>query len=300
MGLRRCSESAASQRDSGVFALALVISLFAPPFVEPIGHNGGPSAAADLSAEALGVGTCAVRVVDIDPPWGLLHASLLRDDRDDSLSSFFRNKVLRVFNPELAFTLDSIPYGSYTLRLAHDSTVTSRDAPDGIAVSRADGTPSHASRTAARSATALEATFVLEDSLHAIQVSMKHAFARLATLTIEMVGFRNQKGVAQVTLFNSAEGFPDKPDRAFLHGSSPIVDGESQITFLQVPFGTYGVGVVHDENSNEKMDTNFLGKPREGYGASNDARGRFGPPSFEDARFSVDKDTVTIAIAITY
>jgi uncharacterized protein (DUF2141 family) len=32
------------------------------------------------------------------------------------------------------------------------------------------------------------------------------------------------------------------------------------------------------------MDTNFVGLPKEGYGASNDAKGTFGPPKFKDAK----------------
>ena len=42
----------------------------------------------------------------------------------------------------------------------------------------------------------------------------------------------------------------------------------------------------HDENSNGKLDRNFVGMPKEGVGASNDAKGSFGPPKFADARFS--------------
>jgi uncharacterized protein (DUF2141 family) len=49
--------------------------------------------------------------------------------------------------------------------------------------------------------------------------------------------------------------------------------------------GTYAVSVYHDENSNDKLDTNFLGIPREGVGASNNARGHMGPPKFDSAKF---------------
>ena len=42
-----------------------------------------------------------------------------------------------------------------------------------------------------------------------------------------------------------------------------------------------------DANENEKLDTNFLGIPKEQFGFSNDAKGSFGPPSFESASFEV-------------
>jgi uncharacterized protein (DUF2141 family) len=49
--------------------------------------------------------------------------------------------------------------------------------------------------------------------------------------------------------------------------------------------GVYGISAYHDENANGKLDTNVLGMPTEDYGASRDARGTFGPPRFEDAKF---------------
>lgn len=56
--------------------------------------------------------------------------------------------------------------------------------------------------------------------------------------------------------------------------------------FNKIPPGTYGLSAFHDQNSNGKLDTNFLGMPVEDYCASNNARGFLGPPSFEDAKFS--------------
>ena len=56
-------------------------------------------------------------------------------------------------------------------------------------------------------------------------------------------------------------------------------------TFKEIPKGEYAVAVFHDKNSNEKMDVNFLGIPKEAYGCSNNAKGFMGPPKYEDAKF---------------
>jgi len=48
--------------------------------------------------------------------------------------------------------------------------------------------------------------------------------------------------------------------------------------------GQYAIKVFHDENANGELDINFLGIPKESYGFSNHARGRFGPPPFAEAR----------------
>ena len=52
-----------------------------------------------------------------------------------------------------------------------------------------------------------------------------------------------------------------------------------------LPPGTWAVLSFQDENDNGKLDRNVLGIPKERYAFSRDARGRFGPPSFEDAAF---------------
>ena len=41
---------------------------------------------------------------------------------------------------------------------------------------------------------------------------------------------------------------------------------------FNLPAGNYAVQVMHDENENNKLDTNFMGMPIEGYGFSNNPR----------------------------
>ena len=63
------------------------------------------------------------------------------------------------------------------------------------------------------------------------------------------------------------------------------------LVLRDVPPGRYGVSVMHDRNANGKLDTNIVGIPTEPYGASGDARGRMGPPAFEEAAVDVQGDT---------
>ena len=55
--------------------------------------------------------------------------------------------------------------------------------------------------------------------------------------------------------------------------------------------GEYGVRVMHDENDNNELDANFVGMPTEPWGFSNDAVGSFGPPKWQDVKFTVSGDT---------
>lgn len=107
----------------------------------------------------------------------------------------------------------------------------------------------------------------------------------LCTLRLHLKGLRSASGQVLYTIFNRAEGFPDSPDLAYRKGVATVVGQTLVLELGTLPPGTYAVGVVHDENSNNVVDTNLFGVPREGFGFSNDAKPRWnGPPTFEQAR----------------
>jgi uncharacterized protein (DUF2141 family) len=54
------------------------------------------------------------------------------------------------------------------------------------------------------------------------------------------------------------------------------------------------------ENSNGRLDANFLGIPRERVGASNNAKDHFGPPAFLDASIVYSGGHMQLRIVITY
>jgi uncharacterized protein (DUF2141 family) len=90
-------------------------------------------------------------------------------------------------------------------------------------------------------------------------------------IRVEIAGWRNDKGQVLCALFSSAADFPRKGDKAVAHAKSGISQGRAVCDFQNIAPGTYAVSAFHDENSNSKTDSNFLGMPREGVGASNDA-----------------------------
>lgn len=121
-----------------------------------------------------------------------------------------------------------------------------------------------------------------------------------AQIHVDIVGLRNNKGHVLCFLFSSAIGFPKKDDKAVAHYTAAISNREASCEFSGIAPGTYAVSAFHDENSNGKLDANFMGIPREGVAASNDARGSFGPPKFDEAAFQVSGAQVNLRITITY
>ena len=113
-------------------------------------------------------------------------------------------------------------------------------------------------------------------------------YAEPLTLTVNLKGFKSDKGVVEVALFDQAAAFPTKPEKAIAKQRAPIVGGTATVEFRDLKPGTYAVSAYHDANNNGKMDTNFIGIPKEPTGASNDAKGRMGPPSFKDAQFTLN------------
>lgn len=117
---------------------------------------------------------------------------------------------------------------------------------------------------------------------------------------IDIDGLRSDRGEVLCGLFSSAADFPKKPEKALARYKSTISNGHATCQFESVPSGTYAVSVFHDENSNGKLDTNFLGIPREGVGASNNAAGHLGPPSFSAAAFQHSGNRTTLKITLKY
>lgn len=117
---------------------------------------------------------------------------------------------------------------------------------------------------------------------------------------IEISGLHNDRGRVLCALFSSAVDFPKGTDKAVGHASSDVSHGRAVCEFHGIPSGTYAVSVFHDENFNGKLDTNFMGIPREGVGASNDAKGHFGPPKFAAAAFHFSGGRLELKITINY
>ncbi len=117
-------------------------------------------------------------------------------------------------------------------------------------------------------------------------------------IVVHVTGFRNDNGHARIGLFAHADGFPLDSAKALTGARVAIQGGEAAAVFSDLPYGTYAVIAHHDENDNYRMDVNWLGKPRERYGASNNPRPRLGPPRWQDAHFELNTDTVTVNIKL--
>ena len=103
-------------------------------------------------------------------------------------------------------------------------------------------------------------------------------------LTVEIVNLKSDKGMVIVDLLDRDEE-PVENKLARIYGQ------KSTLVFKDLPDGQYAIRYIHDENGNNELDTNIFGIPKEGFGFSNDAYGRFGPRDFEKWLFPVEGET---------
>lgn len=68
--------------------------------------------------------------------------------------------------------------------------------------------------------------------------------------------------------------------------------GDVVIDLRHLPDGSYAISAFLDTNANGELDRNLVGMPTEPYGFSNNARGAFGPPSFQSAMFALEAGTI--------
>lgn len=82
--------------------------------------------------------------------------------------------------------------------------------------------------------------------------------------------------------------------RCTLRDKAAAKDDTVTFVFKDVPPGAYAATAFQDVNDNAKMDRGMYGQPTEPWAISRDAKGRMGPPVFEDAKVDVTDKPLTL------
>jgi len=111
-------------------------------------------------------------------------------------------------------------------------------------------------------------------------------------ITVTVKNIKNTNGNIILSLHNASTFMKSKG----LESSATKINGDSvTFTFKNVIPGEYAIMGVHDENSNNQMDFELNGMPKESYGMSNNPI-LYGPPTFDAAKFEIKKEDVNIII----
>jgi uncharacterized protein (DUF2141 family) len=119
------------------------------------------------------------------------------------------------------------------------------------------------------------------------------------TLLIEITGLQKASGNLYIAVYDSDDTWLG--DDTVLEQQVAIEEARLEdlvCTELDLPPGEYALSIFHDTNDNGKLDTNFIGIPKEPVALSNNARPRFGPPKYKDAVFVVGDEPLTQRISM--
>lgn len=120
-----------------------------------------------------------------------------------------------------------------------------------------------------------------------------------ATVRIELTGLDQADGNIYIAVYDSEDTWLG--DAPILQRKVVIAEalaGEVLLTELNLQPGEYAFSIFYDSNNNGKLDTNFIGIPKEPLALSNNARPKFGPPRYEDAVFQVGEELIVQRLSI--
>ncbi len=131
-----------------------------------------------------------------------------------------------------------------------------------------------------------------------ILLASSHATALTGHLIVKFQGFDNNEGELGASIVNHPRHFLRDYRKSIRFTRSHIQDRQVTWVIDELPYGNYAISSYHDENNNNKYDLNFLGIPVEDYGFSNNARGNFAAPKYEDALFKFSRSGQVVIIEV--
>ena len=123
--------------------------------------------------------------------------------------------------------------------------------------------------------------------------------ADASTVQVELTGLQNASGNIYIAVYDSDDTWLG--DEVVLQQKVVIaeaLDGDIVRVEFQLQPGEYAFSIFYDSNDNGKLDTNFIGIPKEPVAISNNARPKFGPPKYKDAVFELGAEPVIQQISI--
>jgi uncharacterized protein (DUF2141 family) len=118
-------------------------------------------------------------------------------------------------------------------------------------------------------------------------VMEKKAIAKKLPLTLIIENLASVDGPIFVGVYSPENKFPDPKDQLKEYTFKP--KGKKYVARISdLKFGTYAIAIYQDENSNGKIDKNFIGIPTEGYAFSNNFKPTVKAPGFDNCRFNYD------------
>jgi uncharacterized protein (DUF2141 family) len=105
-------------------------------------------------------------------------------------------------------------------------------------------------------------------------------------------GVRSKKGKIVIAVFKDQEDFKTRKPVKRIELNKSELEGNEIMFSLDT--GIYGISILDDENDNNKMDYNFFGIPKEGFGFSNYYHEGLSKPTFDKFKFEINNQILQI------
>ena len=107
-------------------------------------------------------------------------------------------------------------------------------------------------------------------------------------LIVEISGLKEASGNVYIAVYDSdSTWLGDEMVLAQKVSIADALEGDLVRTELLLPLGDYALSVFYDQDGDGKLNTNFIGMPKEPIALSNNAVAKFGPPQYDDAVFTL-------------
>ena len=115
-------------------------------------------------------------------------------------------------------------------------------------------------------------------------------------LTLNITNIKS-KGNLNISIMTDSLAYSSNISSSKTKSFKENIDKNNFTKIISLPKDKYLIQLYIDENLNDKMDTNFLGIPKEQYGFSSKEIIRFRKPKFDEASFDLNKN-LTIDITL--
>ena len=138
---------------------------------------------------------------------------------------------------------------------------------------------------------------VTHAQFEAIEAGCDHAST---AIDVRVRGVRSEHGYVTLVLYgDNPDDFLVKGKKIFKQRFAARQGTVALCVSLPEP-GVYAAAAYHDENGNTKLDKNWIGLPKEGFGVSNNPSMFLAPPSHEEAAFTVADGISRVDIKLNY
>ena len=115
-------------------------------------------------------------------------------------------------------------------------------------------------------------------------------------LTLNITNIKS-KGNLNISIMTDSLAYSSNISSSKTKSFKENIDKNNFTKIISLPKDKYLIQLYIDENLNDKMDSNFLGIPKEQYGFSSKEIIRFRKPKFDEASFDLNKN-LTIDITL--